>query len=258
MRLLCAGTLWPSRAARTSHAPLAPPEAGARPLTPRRARRSAPLTAVCAHCTSACTFFRHHTAPERDATGKTLHREARAAARRARRPPSTLSVTRAGLLCSLHAACTAALPGLNHSARVLRTAPQPPRACTTQILHCTRRARGTLRARSAIRSVCCPVCLHTAQSTCKEPKVHVHAAQSPHSDAARTPRQSPASRRASACRTQYCAHCSIFVTKRKQKSKTKTSTPPKKNLNKQIRKVGECAKISCRSSYDKRPFLVKS
>ena len=104
-----AGAPWPSRAARTSHAPLAPPEAGARPLTPRRARRSAPLTAVCAHCTSACTFFRHHTAPERDATGKTLHREARAAARRARRPPSTLSVTRAGLLCSLHAACTAAL-----------------------------------------------------------------------------------------------------------------------------------------------------
>ena len=150
--------------ARTSHAPLAPPETGARPLTPRRARRSAPLTEVCAHCSGACTFFRHHTAPERDAPGKTLHREARAAARRARRPPSTLSVTRAGLLCSLHAACTAALL-LNHSARVLRTAPQPPRACTTQILHCTRRARGTLRARSAIRSVCCPVCLHTAQST---------------------------------------------------------------------------------------------
>ena len=139
------------------------PEPGARQLTPRRTRRSAPLTEVYAHCTGACTFFRHHAAPERVAPGRTLHREARAAARRARRPPSTLSVTRAGLLCSLHAACTAALPGLNHSARVLRTAPQPPRACTTQILHCTRRARGTLRARSAIRSVRCPVCLHTAQ-----------------------------------------------------------------------------------------------
>ena len=29
----------------------------------------------------ACTFLRHHTSPERDAPGKTLHREARAAAR---------------------------------------------------------------------------------------------------------------------------------------------------------------------------------
>ena len=127
MRLPCAGAPWPSRAARTSHAPLAPPEPGARPPTPRRARRSAPLTEVCAHCSGACTFFRHHTAPERDAPGKTLHREARAAARRARRPPSTLSVTRAGLLCSLHADCKAALPVLNHSARVLRCAPAPSR-----------------------------------------------------------------------------------------------------------------------------------
>ena len=140
------------------------------------------------------------------------------------RYPSRAAVQSA---CSLHSS-----PVLNHSARVLRTAPQPPRACTTQILHCTRRARGTLRARSAIRSVCCPVCLHTAQSTCKEPKVHVHAAQSPHSDAARTPRQSPASRRASACRTQYCAHCSIFVTKRKQKKQNKDLDPTGKEFNK--------------------------
>ena len=133
---------------------------------------------------------------------------------------------------SLHAACTAALPVLNiqpacSALRPCRLAPD-----TTQILHCTRRARGTLRARSAIRSVCCPVCLHTAQSTCKEPKVHVHAAQSPHSDAARTPRQSPASRRASACRTQYCAHCSIFVTKRKQKKQNKDFDPTGKDFNK--------------------------
>ena len=48
-------------------------------------------------------------------------------------------------------------------------------------LHCTRRARGTLRARSAIRSVRCPVCLHTAQSTHCQPACthsiqhHVHA-----------------------------------------------------------------------------------
>ena len=80
---------------------------------------------------------------------------------------------RAGLLCSLHADCTAALPVLNiqpacSALRPCRLAPG---------LHCTRRARGTLRARSAIRSVRCPVCLHTAQSThcqpaCTHSKVH--------------------------------------------------------------------------------------
>ena len=51
-------------------------------------------------------------------------------------------------------------------------------------------------------------------------------------DAARTPRQSPASRRASACRTQYCAHCSIFVTKRKQKKQNKDFDPTGKDFNK--------------------------
>ena len=190
MRLPCAGAPWPSRAARTSHAPLAPPELRARPLTPRRARRSAPLTAVCAHCTSACTFFRHHTAPERDATGKTLHREARAAARRARRPPSTLSVTRAGLLCSLHAACTAALPVLNiqpacSALRPCRHAPD-----TTQILHCTRRARGTLRARTPARARARAQPLSAAQ-TASLPAHTAYSTMGTHTpnDAARTPQQ---------------------------------------------------------------------
>ena len=193
MRLLCAGILWLSRAARTSHAPLAPPEPGARPLTPRRARRSAPLTAVCAHCTSACTFFRHHTAPERDATGKTLHREARAAARRARRPPSTLSVTRAGLLCSLHADCTAALLVLNHSARVLRCAPAAsrlhdadPALHEARAWHAARALRhpfsplSSLPAHSTEHTL--PACLHahTAYST-----MCTHTPN----DAARTPQQ---------------------------------------------------------------------
>ena len=229
MRLLCAGTPWLSRAARTSHAPLAPPEPGARPLTPRRERRSAPLTEVCAHCSGACTFFRHHTAPERDAPDASP-RGARGGTPRAQATAHALRhPTRAAAQPAAGGA--AALPVLNIQP-ACSAAPLPPRACTTQILHCTRRARGTLRARSAIRSVCCPVCLHTAQSTCKEPKVHVHAAQSPHSDAARTPRQSPASRRASACRTQYCAHCSIFVTKRKQKPPHRGHRNPKKILNK--------------------------
>ena len=163
MRLPCAGAPWPSRAARTSHAPLAPPELRARPLTPRRARRSAPLTAVCAHCTSACTFFRHHTAPERDATGKTLHREARAAARRARRPPSTLSVTRAGLLCSLHAACTAALPE-PFSPR----APRAPAASRlTRRRSCTARGARVARCARAPPSVQCAV-----QSACTQRRAH--------------------------------------------------------------------------------------
>ena len=189
------------------------------------------------HLTSGCTRTR------REYDADSAPRKARTHARtRTRAHPLRLLHSLSACLHTQHS---------EHSARVLRTAPLPPRACTTQILHCTRRARGTLRAHSAIRSVCCPVCLHTAQSTCKEPKVHVHAAQSPHSDAARTPRQSPASRRASACRTQYCAHCSIFVTKRKQK-------PPTEKEFKQdnSKKKGERAKIFCRSSYDK--VLVKS
>ena len=225
MRLPCAGAPWPSRAARTGCAPLAHYQSQAHDHSRRDARAAVHLsltTEVYAHCTGACTFFRHHAAPERDAPGRTLHREARAAARRARRPPSTLSVTRAGLLCSLHAACTAALPVLNiqpacSALRPCRLAPD-----TTQTLHRTRRARGTLRARSAIRSVRCPVCLHTAQHM---QEVHVHAAQSPHSDAARTPRRSPASRRARACaarstvRTVLSSWYFLFATKRKQKRK---------------------------------------
>mmetsp|Transcript_11774 Transcript_11774/g.39307 ORF Transcript_11774/g.39307 Transcript_11774/m.39307 type:complete len:112 (-) Transcript_11774:349-684(-) len=41
------------------------------------------------------------TIPHRSATRPTLHREARAAARRARRPPRTRSATRPGLLHNL-------------------------------------------------------------------------------------------------------------------------------------------------------------
>jgi len=48
VRLPCAGAPWPSRAARTSCAPLALPEAAAYPLTPRRARRSTPHQHTCA------------------------------------------------------------------------------------------------------------------------------------------------------------------------------------------------------------------
>ena len=194
---------------------------------------TSPFCALCrlsAHCfwhlTSGCTRTR------REYDADSAPRKARTHARtRTRAHPLSLLHS---LSACLHTQQTAP------SARVLRTAPLPPRACP----HCTRRARGTLRARSAIRSVCCPVCLHTAQSTCKEPKVHVHAAQSPHSDTARTPRQSPASRRASACRTQYCAHCSIFVTKRKQKKQNKDLDPTEKEFKQDKSKNGECAKYS--------------
>ena len=48
VRLPCAGAPWPSRAARTSCAPLALPEQAAYPLTPRRARRSTPHQHTCA------------------------------------------------------------------------------------------------------------------------------------------------------------------------------------------------------------------
>ena len=162
------------------------PEPGARPLTPRRTRRSAPLTEVYAHCTGACTFFRHHAAPERVAPGRTLHREARAAARRARRPPSTLSVTRAGLLCSLHAACTAALPVLNiqPACSALRTCRLAP-VCTARgarVARCAH-ARPHERARALNRSLLHrpPACLHT-QHTAPWARIRLTTQPAPHNN----------------------------------------------------------------------------
>ena len=237
------------------HGRPAPPAPATRPSHHRRASRisthaatRAPqhtspalprLFAPCAgsahcfwHLTSGCTRTR------REYDADSAPRKARTHARsRTRAHPLSLLHSLSACLHTQHTA---------PSARVLRTAPLPPRAC----LHCTRRARGTLRARSAIRSVRCPVCLHTAQSTCIEPKVHVHAAQSPHGDAARTPRQSPASRRARACRTQYCAHCII---------RGISCLPQKENKNENKEK--DFAAPPRRSSdglYDKRPVLVKS
>ena len=54
MRKPCAGAPWPSRAARTSHAPLALPEPAACPPTPRRARRST-LHQHCSAFLRLCT-----------------------------------------------------------------------------------------------------------------------------------------------------------------------------------------------------------
>ena len=125
----------------------------------------------------------------------------------------------AGLLCRLHADCTAALPVLNHSARVLRCAPAASR------LHDADPALHEARAWHAARALRHPFSLlsslpaHSTEHTHMQAKVHAHVhvcllctPRSPRTgDAARTPRQSPASRRARACRTQYCAQCIIFL-----------------------------------------------
>jgi len=191
----CASALcWrPMAGPRRPHQPRA-----SRTTRPRRttthadARRSAPLTAVSAHCTSACTFFRHHTAPERDATGKTLHREARAAARRARRPPSSRYVTRAGLLCSLHADCTAALLVLNIQPACPRCAPAATRlVCTARGARVARCAHAPPSVQSAVQSVCTQHRAHTASLPAHTAKYTAYSTMCTHTpnDAARTPQQ---------------------------------------------------------------------
>ena len=74
------------------------------------------------------------------------------------------------------------------SARVLRTAPLPPRAC----LHCTRRARGTLRARTPARARARAQPLSAAQ-TASLPAHTAYSTMGTHTpnDAARTPQLSP-------------------------------------------------------------------
>ena len=173
--------------------------------------QSAPIAQAPAP-SSGTIPHRSATRPARRFTARRARRHAARAGHRARAPPPEQ-----GCCTTCCRLCSSPVPVLNIQP-ACSAAPLPPRACTTQILHCTRRARGTLRARSAIRSVCCPVCLPThstehmqgTQGTCARRAVPAQRC-SPH------PATAPASRRASACRTQYCAHCSIFVTKRKQK-----------------------------------------
>ena len=185
MRLPCAGAPWPSRAARTSCAPLALPEQAAYPLTPRRARRSTPHQHACAflrpvqnsahcfwHLTSGCTRTR------REYDADSAPRKARTHARtRTRAHPLSLLHS---LSACLHTQQTAP------SARVLRTAPLPPRAC----LHCTRRARGTLRARTPARARARAQPLSAAQ-TASLPAHTAYSTMGTHTpnDAARTPQQ---------------------------------------------------------------------
>ena len=186
----------PAPATRLSHHQSQPhdhPRRDAR-ASVRLSLKSAPTAQAPAH------FLRHHAAPERDAPDKTqLHREARAAARRARRPPRTRPATRPELL---HNLLQAVQQPCQSSARVLRTAPLPPRA-----RHDADPAPHEARAWHAARALRHPFSLlsslpaHTAQHTATG-KVHVHAAQSKHSSAAALRATSLASRRARACRTR--------------------------------------------------------
>ena len=121
VRLPCAGAPWPSRAARTSCAPLALPEAAAYPLTPRRARRSTPhqhylafLRPVQALHTASGTS--QAAVPGRAAsTTQILHH-----ARHARTPAPARARARAHLLSLLHS-LTACLH-THHTAPCARTA----------------------------------------------------------------------------------------------------------------------------------------
>ena len=111
VRLPCAGAPWLSRATRTSCSPLALPEPAARPLTPRRVRRSephcqsAPFVGACtllqAPCRTRARRARHDAAPPREA-----------AAAHAPRHPNRSAAQPASRLCSRPAkhSCTPAPP----------------------------------------------------------------------------------------------------------------------------------------------------
>ena len=152
--------------------------------TTRASRTTTHAATRAPRCTSHCSLRPLHRrlhllqAPCRTGARRARQdaspRGARGGTPRAQATELALRYPSRAALCRLH---RAALPVLNiqpacSALRPCRLAPD-----TTQILHCTRRARGTLRARSAIRSVRCPVCLHTAQSThcqpaCTHSKVH--------------------------------------------------------------------------------------
>ena len=172
MRLPCAGAPWPARAARTSHAPLAPPDPGARPLTPTRAPQ------CTSHCSQRPLHKRLHLLQAPYRTGARRDRQdasprgARGGTPRAQatelalRYPSRAAVQSA---CRLHSspACS------EHSARVLRAAPLPPRAWSAlheaRAWHAARTLRhpfsplSSLPAHSTEHTL--PACLHTQQST---------------------------------------------------------------------------------------------
>ena len=104
----CAGAPWPSRAARTSCAPLAPPEQAAYPLTPRRARRSTPHQHTCAFLRPVQALQTASGIPQAAVLGRAASATAPRRPRRARTPARALAHPPSLL-------CTACQPACTHS-----------------------------------------------------------------------------------------------------------------------------------------------
>ena len=185
----CASALcWrPMAVPRRPHQPRAPRTTRASRISTHAATRAPQHTspalprlfAPCAgsahcfwHLTSGCTRTR------REYDAESAPRKARTHARtRTRAHPLSLMHSLSACLHTQHTA---------PSARVLHTAPLPPRAC----LHCTRRARGTLRARTPARARARAQPLSAAQ-TASLPAHTAYSTMGTHTpnDAARTPQQ---------------------------------------------------------------------
>jgi hypothetical protein len=108
VRLPCAGAPWPSRAARTSCAPLALPEQAAYPLTPRRARRSTPHQHTCAFLRPVQALQTASGIPQAAVLGRAASATAPRRPRRARTPARALAHPPSLL-------CTACQPACTHS-----------------------------------------------------------------------------------------------------------------------------------------------
>jgi len=132
----------------------------------RDARAAAHLTSTtspfCALCRLCTLLLASHKRLYQDAP-RVRRRSCTTQGAHARTRPHARARALIRSVCS-----TACQPACTHSsARVLRTAPLPPRACP----HCTRRARGTLRARTPARAraraLRCtdrqPACTHSIQ-----------------------------------------------------------------------------------------------
>ena len=185
MRKPCAGAPWPSRAARTSHAPLAPPEQAAYPLTPRRARRSTPHQHYLAflrpvQALHTASGISQATVPGRAAsTTQILHH-----ARRARTHAPARALIRSVFCTACQPACTHSIQHHQPACSALRPCRLAP-VCTARgarVARCAH-ARPHERARALNRSLLHrpPACLHT-QHTAPWARIRLTTQPAPHNN----------------------------------------------------------------------------
>ena len=184
MRLPCAGAPWPSRAARTSCAPLAPPEQAAYPLTPRRARRSTPHQHTCAFLRPVQALQTASGIPQAAVLGRAASATAPRRPRRARTPARALAHPPSLLCTACQPACTHSIQHHQPACSTLRPCRLAP-VCTARGARVARCAHARLheRARALNRSLLHrpPAFLHT-QHTAPWARIRLTTQPAPHNN----------------------------------------------------------------------------